>query len=110
MKQNIHNSKCCPKCGEQKQRPYHGESYDVYCPRCKYLWSHDKSKEGMFDDWFDRNFFYCEDTHSFVHRFYYRLKKKMPEDYHGAQNIAFEVYKEMADEFHKKKGENVQNP
>ena len=51
---------------------------------------------------------YCGDTHSFVHRLYDKIKEgktrigKPMESYKDAQYIAFDILKEMKEEFIKK--------
>lgn len=62
-----------------------------------------------FSEWFDRNFIYCEQTHSFTHRFYEELKKNMPEDYKGAQNIAWDIFSDMQKEFFDGKPKQEEN-
>lgn len=47
--------------------------------------------------WFDRNFIYCESSHSFVHRMF--NKKKSWKTYKDAQNDAFKTLDEMRLEF-----------
>ena len=70
---------------------------------------YEKVTHAKFWKWFDKNLIYCEDTHSFVHRLYDKIKagktamgKKM-ENHHGAQYWAFDIIKEMKEEFDKKR-------
>lgn len=61
-----------------------------------------KEKEKRFWKWFDINLIYCSDTHSFVHRLF--NEKDIWASYHDAQNSAFEIIKQMQQEFYKKRG------
>lgn len=41
------------------------------------------------------NLIYCGDTHSFVHRLYDKFRQKMPGNKSEAQEVAWQVIKEM---------------
>lgn len=62
-----------------------------------------KIEEMKFWGFFDNNFVYCEETHSFIHRLFDKSKEKEWESYHDAQHDAFQVIKEMREEFDRRK-------
>lgn len=71
---------------------------------CLLLKQYLKSKnDKLFWAWFDKNIIYCEDTHSFVHRLCKKLNIK---DYKKAQHLAFDVIKEMKEDYNKNKKKN----
>lgn len=58
---------------------------------------HDSEHSILWDKWFERNFIYCENTHSFAHRMF--DKSKSWKTYHDAQNDAWKILAEMRSEF-----------
>lgn len=63
------------------------------------------SVEKRFWNWFSTNLIYCEDTHSFVHRLYDKIKSgktktgKKIEGYRDVQHLAFGIVAEMKNDF-----------
>jgi hypothetical protein len=55
------------------------------------------------EEWLDKNLIYCEDTHSFVHRLFDRIKANKKSTYKDAQFYAFQVLEEMIKEYNNPK-------
>lgn len=54
-------------------------------------------------EWLDKNLIYCEDTHSFAHRLFDKIKSNKKSTYKDAQFYAFKVLEEMIKEYYRKK-------
>lgn len=52
-------------------------------------------QETIINDFVMENLIYCGDTHSFVHRLYDKFRQKMPGNKSEAQEVAWQVIKEM---------------
>ena len=55
-----------------------------------------------FEDWFESNLIYCEDTHSFVHRLFKEIQRSKCTDSNEVQQMAITIVKEMENEYSKK--------
>jgi hypothetical protein len=62
-----------------------------------------------FNDYFERNLIYCEETRGFIHRLYDRWKDSFPEDNKIAKYQAQLVIDEMAEEFVQKRPDLAAN-
>ena len=68
--------------------------------------STEERENDEFWKWFDRNMIYNEDAESFVCRLFNK-RNNWTQDYHDAQNDAFEVVKDMKRDFEKLKKEAI---
>jgi hypothetical protein len=66
-------------------------------------WKHNLIAQKELDDYLDKNLIYCEDTHSFVHRLFVKIKSNKKSTYKDAQFYAFKVLDEMIREYYQKK-------
>jgi len=55
-----------------------------------------------FEDWFESNLIYCEDTHSFTHRLCEEIKRSKCTNTNEVQQMAITILEEMKREYNKK--------
>ena len=68
------------------------------------IWRHNLFiKEKKLGIWLEKNLIYCEDTHSFVHRLFNKIKDNKKSTYVSAQCYAFQVLSDMIREYREKK-------
>jgi hypothetical protein len=60
------------------------------------IWRHNLFiKDKKLAIWLEKNLIYCEDTHSFVHRLFNKIKSNKKSTYEDAQVYAFQVLSAM---------------
>jgi len=74
------------------------------------IWRHNLYiKDKKLATWLEKNLIYCEDTHSFVHRLFNKIKDDKKCTYVSAQNYAFQILADMIREYKEKPKIKMEN-